>query len=100
MVSSDSAISKAKKREHGPFRSFLSNALGVNRFDDRLDTKPNITTAEVLNIFSHSLILLRQVRWLFSFKIVLQVGMLVPGLLVPWLAKIVIDNAVLQIPIG
>ena len=79
---------------------FLRNVFGKPRFDDRLDTQPDIRTAAALVIIGRSVQLLAEVKWLFLLKAVLQFVMIFPGLLLPWMAKIVVDNVMLQEPFG
>ena len=79
---------------------FLRNIFGKPRFDDRVDTQPDIRTAAALVIIGRSVQLLAEVKWLFMLKALLQLLMIVPGLLLPWMAKIVVDNVMLQEPFG
>ena len=78
----------------------LRDIFGKPRFDDRLDTQPDIRTAAALVIIGRSIKLLAEVKWLFMLKALLQFLMIVPGLLLPWMAKIVVDNVMLQAPFG
>ena len=78
----------------------LRDVFGKPRFDDRLDTQPDIRTAAALVIIGRSVKLLAEVKWLFTLKALLQFVMIIPGLLLPWMAKIVVDNVMLQEPFG
>ena len=78
----------------------LRNVFGKPRFDDRIDTQPDIRTAAALVIIGRSARLLAEVKWLFTLKALLQLLMIFPGLLLPWMAKIVVDNVMLQQPFG
>ncbi len=78
----------------------LRDIFGKPRFDDRLDTQPDIRTAAALVIIGRSVQLLAEVKWLFTLKALLQFVMIFPGLLLPWMAKIVVDNVMLQEPFG
>lgn len=78
----------------------LRDVFGKPRFDDRLDTQPDIRTAAALAIIGRSVKLLAEVKWLFTLKALLQFVMIVPGLLLPWMAKIVVDNVMLRAPFG
>lgn len=78
----------------------LRNVFGKPRFDDRIDTQPDIRTAAALVIIGRSVQLLAEVKWLFTMKALLQLLMIFPGLLLPWMAKIVVDNVMLQQPFG
>lgn len=74
--------------------------LGKNRFDDRLDTQPDIKTADVLTILKRSARVVAEARALFVGKFLLQLVMVVPGLYLPWMARIVVDHAMRQEPFG
>ncbi len=90
-------MSKATTTED---RSLIRDVFGKKQFDDRIDNKPDIGTAEALSIIGRCIGMLFEVRGLFCAKFLLRLGLIFPGLLLPWIAKIVIDNAVLQRPIG
>ena len=79
---------------------YLKDVFGKPRFDDRIDTQPDIRTVEALSIIGRCIQLLFQVKWLLGIKSLLHLLMIVPGLLLPWLAKIVVDNVMLQEPFG
>ena len=79
--------------------SLMQEVLGKNDFDDRVDTQPDIGTAESLRLVGRCIRLLAEAKGLLAGKFLLQFGLLLPGLIVPWLAKIVIDNAILQQPL-
>ena len=68
------------------------------RFDDRLDTQTRITNLEMVGILWRSLKLVAAARALFLSKIGLGFVALIPGLYLSWLAKIVIDQVLLQQP--
>ena len=67
-------------------------------FDDRLDTRTRITNPQVAGILWRALKLVSTVRGLFLSKIGLGFIALIPGLYMSWLAKIVIDQVLLQQP--
>lgn len=67
-------------------------------FDDRLDTDTRITNLEVAGILWRALKLVSAARGLFLGKIALSFIALIPGLYLSWLAKIVIDQVLLQKP--
>lgn len=96
MSESTSPSTSASKKKG----SLIQNVLGKNQFDDRIDTGTDVGTAEAANIIWRCIKMLAEVRGLFCAKFLLQLGLVFPGLLLPWIAKIVIDNAVLQRPIG
>lgn len=70
------------------------------RYDDRIDTDTDISTIEAFGIFARSLKLLASVKGLFAAKALLSTSLVLPGLIMPWLTKIVIDNVVMQKPFG
>ena len=80
--------------------SLLKEVLGKNQFDDRVDTQPDIRTTEALRLIGRCTKLLAEAKWLFSLKFLLQLGLVFPALLLPWMAKILIDNVILQRPFG
>ena len=80
--------------------SVLKEVLGKNQFDDRGDTQPDIRTTEALRLIGRCTKLLAEAKWLFSLKFLLQLGLVFPALLLPWMAKILIDNVILQRPFG
>ena len=80
--------------------SFLQGVVGISQFDDRVDVQPNITTAETITVLSRSLRIILQAKVLFFLKFILQFGMVIPGLIIPWLARIVVDNVIRGQPFG
>ncbi len=80
--------------------TLIRDVFGKNQFDDRIDSKTDVGTAEAISIIVRCVSMLAEVRGLFCSKLLLRLGLIFPGLLLPWMAKIVIDNAVLQRPIG
>ena len=91
---------KAVAPAQAPRRSFWRHVLGKNTFDDRLDTRSDIRTAEALTIMRRSVTLIAEARGLFAGKFLLELGMIVPGLYLPWLLRIVVEHAVRQQPLG
>ncbi|MXY54897.1 MAG: ABC transporter ATP-binding protein [Gammaproteobacteria bacterium] len=65
------------------------------RFDDRIDLSTNITNIQALRLIGRALVLLRNVKVLFAGKMVLAALALVPGLTLPFLAKITVDQVIL-----
>ena len=65
------------------------------RFDDRIDLATNITNIQALGLIGRALVLLRNVKALFAGKMVLAALALIPGLTVPFLAKITVDQVLL-----
>ena len=79
--------------------SLLAEIIGKNKFDDRVDTQPDIKTGEAFALIGRCIQLLGQAKGLFIAKFLLQLGLVFPVLLLPWMAKIVVDNAILQKPL-
>ena len=80
--------------------SIIGEVFGKNQFDDRVDKETDVKTVEALRIIGRCIKMLTSVKGLFCAKFLLQLGLIFPGLLLPWIGKIVIDNAVLQRPVG
>lgn len=69
-------------------------------FDDRVDLNTKLSTWQVLGLIGRALKLLRTVPALFAGKAVLALLALIPALILPWVAKIIVDQVVLQQPFG
>ena len=80
--------------------ALLKEVAGRNQFDDRIDTQPDITTVEALGVIGRSVRLIGEAPGLFTAKMLLAFVAILPGLLLPWMGKILIDNAMLQRPFG
>jgi ATP-binding cassette, subfamily B, putative efflux pump len=93
-------MSDAAVKEDTSKNSLIQQVLGKNTFDDRVDTQPDINTAASFVILGRCLKLLASVKGLVITKFFLQLGLVFPALLLPWMAKIVIDNVILQRPFG
>ena len=74
--------------------------VGEHHHDDRIDVDTEISSAQALKLLWRCLALLGSARALFAAKFALQTGTLFFQLFTPWIAKIVIDNVILQKPIG
>ena len=70
--------------------------IGEHHHDDRIDLETEISSGEAFRLLVRCLKLLYGVRVLFTAKFLFQLVMVFPGLLLPWLGKIVIDNVLLQ----
>ncbi len=79
---------------------FLSRSFSLQRFDDRIDIEPEITAREVVALLWRVLKVIASAKLLFVAKFVFMAGLILPGLMMPWLAKLVIDNVVLEQPLG
>ena len=77
-------------------RSLLSGFQAGERFDDRIDTGPEISNAEALVLVWRGLKLLKYVKGLFAIKLTFNLTMLIPGLFLVWFGKVVTDNVLLQ----
>ena len=80
--------------------ALLREVAGKNQFDDRIDTQPDVTTIEALGVIGRSVRLIGEAPGLFTAKIGMAFVAILPGLLLPWMGKILIDNAMLQRPFG
>ena len=80
--------------------AMLKEVAGRNQFDDRIDTQPDVTTVEALGVIGRSIRLIAEAPGLFTAKMLLAFVAIFPGLLLPWMGKILIDNAMLQRPFG
>ena len=69
-----------------------------DHFDDRVDVSTDLTTRESAILLWRALKYFRSVKALFACKAVLALLTIIPGLYAPWLAKIVIDQVILQQP--
>ena len=74
--------------------------VGEHHHDDRIDVDTEISSSEALKLLWRCLGLLGAAKTLFAAKFALQTGTLFFQLFMPWIAKIVIDNVILQEPIG
>ena len=97
---SSEAPSPSKRPSLKRAAQMLKDVFGKPRFDDRIDTQPDVKTIETLVLIGRCVKLLAEVKLLFSVKFLLQLLMIFPGLLLPWMAKIVVDNVMLQEPFG
>ncbi|MCY3622535.1 MAG: ABC transporter ATP-binding protein [Gammaproteobacteria bacterium] len=74
--------------------------VGEHHHDDRIDVDTEISSAQALKLLWRCLGLLGSAKALFAAKFTLQTGTLFFQLFTPWIAKIVIDNVILQKPFG
>ena len=70
------------------------------RFDDRVDTETEISAREAALVLFRAVKQLAVVKGLFAAKFVLSFGTVIPGVILPWVGKIVIDNVLLRRPFG
>lgn len=77
-------------------RTLISGFKAGERFDDRIDTGPEISHANALVVVWRGLKLIAHVPGLFTAKFVFNSAMIVPGLFLAWFGKIITDNVLLQ----
>ena len=74
-----------------------SAGLGQDsQFDDRIDVETDISNRESLKLITRSLKLLKDVKQLFAAKVIFSALVLIPGLILPFASKIIIDQVLLQ----
>lgn len=78
----------------------LRTLSASQQFDDRVDVATEISSAEAAIVLGRTFRELGAVKALFAAKFVLSLGMLISGLIIPWMGKIVIDNVLLGKPFG
>jgi ABC-type multidrug transport system fused ATPase/permease subunit len=77
----------------------FGGVLEPEQFDDRVDLDAEITNREVVSIIARSLKLLWSVKAIFAAKALLALLALIPGLVAPWIGKVVIDQVILGKPV-
>ena len=77
-------------------RTLVSGFKAGERFDDRIDTGPEISHANALVVVWRGLKLIAYVPGLFTAKFAFNIAMIVPGLFLAWFGKIVTDNVLMQ----
>ena len=70
------------------------------RFDDRLDTNPELTNREALRLLARAFPYVYPARRLYWFKLITMAGSVLPVLIAPWPFKVVVDHVVLEKPIA
>ena len=68
------------------------------RFDDRVDTDPELSSGETLALLMRSLKFIGRVRVLFFYKVLFASVAILPPLILPWILKIIVDQVILQQP--
>ena len=66
------------------------------RYDDRVDVDTRISNAQSLALIGRSLALIKGAKGWFFAKLMLALMALIPGLTLPYVAKILIDQVLLQ----
>ena len=77
-------------------QTLLSGFKAGQRFDDRIDTGPEISHANALVVVWRGLKLIAYVPALFTAKFAFNITMIVPGLFLAWFGKIITDNVLMQ----
>ena len=67
---------------------------GRARYDDKVDIDTELSNKETFFLVGRAVGLLKPVKELFFAKFLLSTGMWVPGLLLPWIGKIIVDHVV------
>ena len=67
-------------------------------FDDRVDTSTELTNWETIVLLGRSIGFLNKVRLLFFCKLVFALVAILPGLALPWVLKIIVDQVILGQP--
>ena len=74
--------------------------IGKNeRYDDRVDIDTRISNAQSLALIGRSLALIKDAKGWFFGKLLLALMALIPGLTLPYVAKVLIDQVLLQKPL-
>ena len=76
----------------------IPDPVRTTRFDDRIDTNPRISNLESARIIGRGFSYITTAPRLFAVKLVLSLLAIVPVLYLQWLAKILIDQVILQKP--
>ena len=74
----------------------MTDTAASSRFDDRVDVDTDLNTLEVLSLVGRALKLIGTATGLFAVITLFALAALMPGLVLPWLAKIVVDQVLLQ----
>ena len=83
----------APQRRAGLFESIFGKG-GRARYDDKVDIDTELSNKETFFLVGRAVALLKPVKELFFAKFLLSTGMWVPGLLLPWIGKIIVDHVV------
>ena len=75
-------------------------AANPTLFDDRVDVDTDISSVESIKLLGRSFRFLADVRGLLAWKFIFALISVLPGLAVPWILKIVVDQVVLGLPFG
>ena len=81
-------------------KGIVNRFVGRAQHDDRIDLETDISSGEALHLLGRCLQLLGEVRALFFAKVSISTLLILPGLMLPWISKIIIDNVLLQQELG
>ena len=73
----------------------LSGFERGERFDDRIDSGPEISNWDAIRLVARGFRLLRYARGLFATKLFLSTAMVLPGLFLGWFGKVITDHVIL-----
>ncbi len=90
---SDGSDPYTPRRGEGLLESIFGKG-GRAQYDDQVDIDTELTNKETFFLVGRAVGLLKPVKELFFAKFLLSTGMWVPGLLLPWIAKIIVDHVV------
>ncbi len=76
-------------------RNILTGFKRGEKFDDRIDSGPEISNAEAIKLVGRGFMLLRHTWGLFIAKVILSMGLWIPGLFLGWFGKIITDHVIL-----
>ena len=84
---SDGSDPNTPRRREGLLESIFGKG-GRAQYDDQVDIDTELTNKETFFLVGRAVGLLKPVKELFFAKFLLSTGMWVPGLLLPWIGKI------------
>lgn len=76
-------------------KSLFSGFKRGDKFDDRIDTGPEISNMEAIGLVARGFMLLRYAKGLFVSKLFLSTALWIPGLFLSWFGKIITDHVIL-----
>ncbi|MCE2425816.1 MAG: ABC transporter ATP-binding protein [Pseudomonadales bacterium] len=75
-------------------RRLLSGYKRGERFDDHIDTGPEISNADAVRIVWRAVKLLVHAKGLFATKFLMSTAIWIPGLFLGWFGKIIMDHVI------
>ena len=75
-------------------RRLLSGYKRGERFDDHIDTGPEISNADAVRIVWRAVKLLGHAKGLFATKFLMSTAIWIPGLFLGWFGKIIMDHVI------